>query len=236
MGNYIDVEDVRKEGIPTEKTNDQINSRIVKWEAIVEQLTGQFFYELEPGELIFDGNDSRLLHFNVPLVEVTSLKINDETVALEADEYRAYVGTNPIQDDRRNPKIALTPLRNSVFSTHPGIFVKGLDQLVTAKWGFVESDSSTPEPIKAAVTKLVVLDIKDYFESLDEPRGVTPLRREKTDGHEIEYTQIANQQQFWAMMPNDIASVLALYRSPIKIDAPIVKRYNTDPGIQVVGF
>jgi hypothetical protein len=238
MGNYATVDDVRLEGVPASYSDQLINLRIVKWEKLIEKMTRQVFYEVEPGELTFDGNNSAILHFNLPLIEVTSLKINGESIELPTDEYRAYTGRTPPQDDRGNPRIKLTPIRATIFRTHPGMFVKGLDQKITAKWGYLESDDTTPKPITDSVVKLVVLDLNKHFESAGAPTGVTALKRERTDGHEVEYMDLEEQKLYWDMMPNDIASVLALYRAPLAIGAPEPIRWDYDPGIEteIIGF
>jgi len=244
MGYYVTKEDILKEGVPSGTPVTVINNRIVKWEAIVEKLTRNIFRELSPGELRFDGNNSRMLHFNLPLLSVTSVKINDETTALAVDEYRAYTGYRQPQDDRLNPKIELTPIRASVWRTSPGMFVKGLDQLVTATWGYVDEDPSnpgsfiTPVPIKDAIIQLVILDLDNYFEQYEDGSSgkvLTAVKREKTDGHEIEYMEQKQLKSLrWQMIPADIADVLWAYRGPWEIQAPETIRFLADPGIDIL--
>lgn len=225
MGNYVEVSDVLAEGVPASTPTPRINRRINKWEALVEKLTGNVFRIVEPGELTFDGNNSRILHFTTPLVEVTALKINGESVELGTAEYRAYTGRGPlmVNDDRHNPKIVLTGATSeSIYHTKThGIFVKGYDQKVTAKWGYVEADDSCPLPVKDAITALVAMDFDGYFDqvSLGSTGPRTPLRREKTDGHEVEFME-AKYQITWSMIPRDIADVLSIYRKPMKIASP----------------
>lgn len=229
MGNYVTAADVKKEGISA--SNDVINRRITKWEAIIEKLTGQVFRIISPGELEFDGNNSRYLHFNLPLVEVTQLRINGEDTAAAADEFRAYTGRSVPQDDRQNPKIELTPIRRNIYRAFPGIFVKGREQYITATWGYVEPDDSTPQPIIDVVTELVVLDIDSYFEKAGVAQPATSVRRERTDGHEIEYQQMEDAKAVWTMLPAHITEILSLYRSPLKIAAPEPIRWYYDTGI-----
>lgn len=241
MGYYVDVADVKAEGVPSEVSNATIIRRITKWEAIVERITRNIFRQIEPGELTFDGNNSRMLHFSLPLIEVTSLKINGDTVALDADDYRAYTSRGPFQDDRWNPKIELTPIRNNIWRSHPGMFVKGLEQRITAKWGFLEADDTCPQPVKDAIVKLVVLDIDNYFDASAGGGGgsaVTPMKRERTDGHEVEYMQMEDIKTMWSMLPNDVAEILSMYRAPWKIAAPEPIRFIVDPGVDtwVIGF
>jgi hypothetical protein len=243
MGNYVTAAEVKLEGVPASVPDAKINSRIDKWENIVEKLTGNIFRELTPGELTFDGNNGAILHFNLPLISVTSVKINGETTALDSDEYRAFTGIQKPQDDRGNPKIKLTPIRASVWRSSPSMFVKGLDQLITATWGYVDADPDnpgsyiTPIPVKDAIIQLVILDLDSYFEAAEDGASGKPLtsvRREKTDGHEIEYMEYEDPKLRWQMMPASIAEVLWIYRKPWTIEAPEPVRFLSDPGIQVV--
>lgn len=219
MGNYATVAEVRAEG--GTGTDDRINARIDKWEAIVEQFTQNVFHKLEPGELRFDGNNMDTLYFNLPLIEVTALRINSETVALPADQYFAYTRRGFPQDDRRNPRIVLTPtsdFTSPIFRAAPAFFLKGYWQYVTAKWGFVEEATpgvyTPPRPIKDAVIQLVILDLENYFEM--GLSGVRMVTNETTDGHSMSWST----QGVWSLIPDKILDVLKLYRRPPIITAP----------------
>lgn len=232
MGNYVSVADVRLEGVPDSVSNARIESRIAKWEAIVEKVTRNVFRVLTPGELIFDGSNSDILHFDIPLVEVTSVIINEEETELDSDEYRAYTGKSQPQDDRTNPKIILTGNRtNSLFRRTHGMFYKGLDQAITASWGYVDDDPDnpgsyiTPPPIVQVLTELVALDLDGYFESDPSGKALSSIRRERTDGHELEYQIIEDTKVIWNFIPRSIADILSLYRSPWIIDAPDNRYY-----------
>lgn len=241
MGNYVTAAEVQAEGATA--STARINARIAKWEAIVEEITRNVFRVIEPGELIFDGNNSDMLHFSIPLVEVTALYINNDTVELAADEYRAYTGRQRPQDDRQNPKIELTGNRaNSIYTKTHGIFYKGMDQKLTAKWGFVDDDGVggfvTPPAIIGAITELVCLDLDGYFDSAGSGVPLSSIRREVTDGHQLEYQDVSEAAVTWAMIPRSIADVLALYRAPWKMTSPDSRRfaYNVDVSPLIVGF
>ena len=227
VAKYVTVAEVKTEGVPAKTSSALIARRINKWEQIVEQITGNIFVKTEPGELRFDGNDSKMLHLSVPLVSVSSLKINGETVDLPTDDYIAYTGRALPQDDRKNPKLELRPQTTSIFRRNAGIFVMGLDQLITAAWGFVEADDSTPQMVKDAILELVILDLDGYFEKIS-TGGVNPItgvKRERTDGHEIEYHAVENARVVWSFMPKHISDMLALFRSPWAIRVPIKPRF-----------
>lgn len=234
MGNYVTEAEVREEG--GTGTTARINARIDKWEAIVERLTGNYFRVLEPGELIFDGNNMDTLYFSVPLIEVTSVKINDETVALNADEFRAYTSRTPPRDARLNPRIELTPTEyvSPIFRTAPDTFLKGYEQKVTAKWGYVDDDGAggfvAPRPIKDAIIQLVVLDLNSYFDQ--GASAYRDMKKEVTDGHSIEFHEAKG---YWSMIPSEIADVICLYRRPQIITMPD-PRVVWDPSLVIIGW
>jgi hypothetical protein len=227
MPKYVTAAEVKAEGVPDSTSTALITRRINKWEQIVEQITRNIFVKTSPGELRFDGNDSSILHFSVPLVSVSSLKINNETVALPADEYVAYTGRGLPQDDRFNPKIELRPQTQSIFRRNAGLFVMGLDQLITADWGFVEADDSTPQMVKDAILELVILDLDGYFDKVNTGgvRPITAVRRERTDDHEIEYQMVENTRAVWSFLPKHISDMLALFRAPMAVNVPRQARF-----------
>jgi hypothetical protein len=237
-GNYVTVNDIRAEGVtPADASDERIGARIAKWESIVERMTRNIFRVIEPGPLAFDGNNDRLLHFNLAIVEATEVKINSESTALQASEFRAYTGKSLPRDDRWNPKIELlgyrrvqqdvSPIYTS--STHD-IFVKGYEQEVTAKWGFVEPDPDnpggyrTPPPVKCAIISLVIRDLRGYFEQYFQGQANSlnlPKKRERTDDHEIEWSEFKiDSGDFMAAIPPDIQEILAMYRGPWDIAIP----------------
>lgn len=234
MGNYVVKADLVAEGMPATTPVARYNARIDKWEAIVEQITGQVFRVVTPGELIFDGNDAQLMHFSIPIVTLNSIKVNGLATELQADEFRAFTGLAPPQDDRRNPKIKLTPIQESIFRDTHAVFVKGLDQLIDADWGFVEPDPDNPggyrapPPIKQAIVELVLLDLDGYFAQITGGEvPLTSVRRERTDGHEIEYMEVEKVRTTWSMLPKHILDVLALYRIPMRMRSPEPPRFLT---------
>ena len=240
MGNYVSIADVRLEGVPGSVSDTLLTRRIEKWEKIVEQVCGQVFYEVSPGELVFDGNNAHIMHFGLPIISVASLKINGDDLILDpAYEYRVYSGRGVPKDDRRNPKIELTPIRNSVYRAAPSMFVKGLEQKITAKWGFLEPDDSTPRPIIDSVIQLVCLDVDGYFAKVSGGStvsgGLLPVSKETTDGHSIEYMTAPVKLQ-WKMIPADIMDVLACYRCPLRGAIPEDQRWWYDPRIVVLSI
>ena len=237
MGNYVTAAEVKTEGVPDGISDNRINLRIVKWEEIVEMITGQVFREITPGELTFDGNNSYILHFNLPLIEVINLKVNSGDTALDDTEFTAFVGRQKPQDDRRNPKIKLKNVRESVYDTlRVAKFLKGYDQKLEAKWGFLDENDETPPGLKAAIIELVLYDLFDYFDQQSQATILSAMKREKTDDHEIEYQPVEKAKALWSFIPQDIQDVLALYRRPWKISAPQRIVYPEGQMIQTVSI
>lgn len=244
-GNYVTVDDIRSEGVPASVADDaRVGARIAKWEGIVERYTRNVFRVLDPGPLTFDGNNDRLLHFNLALVEVTSVKVNGETAALQASEFRAATGKSPPQDDRHNPKIELLGYRanstmSPIYTTGSHVrFIKGQDQVIAAKWGFVEPDPATPgafrtpPAVKQSIIALVIRDLRGYFQQyfLGQSNQLNlPKKRERTDDHEIEWSEAkVGTSALMAAIPPDIQEVLGMFRGPWQIAIPDQIRYSEE--------
>lgn len=225
---YATVKQLRDEGLPgdagTEVTDAQALILLSRASELIERLTRNLFYEVQ-GTFVFDGNNSYLLHLPLALIDVDSLYINNETTALGTTDYRAYTGRQTPQDDRYNPKIELR--RSSESSIFTGIrtrkFLKGYDQTLIGRFGFLESDGSTPVVINECVIAIVMTTWKSLFDRFGlydgggggpGPMG-GPLKREKTDDHEVEWWQgnTGNAEQ-GLVVPQYIHSRLKLYRSP----------------------
>ena len=329
---YVTVDEVRLAGaLPPEVTDEQIELSILKQQELIDRVTRQFF-EVRSGELLLDGSGSDILHLPFPIIELEALYLNENEAAEPEDNYRVYAGRSKLQDDRRNPKIALYAsstdsifTRRSVSSATGGsIFVKGRqNQKLVGQFGFVEPDdvsfassieadegntspdeaaiSGTPETraninyelritvggiygtfqaevvrmtdnevvlpsqtftsgvpvafdnglsvrfidagsssmtagdkwyveaqfdgtprlVKHACTKLCL--IKDFPDQSDvEESGVHgAIKREKTDGHEIEYWEISTGTSEFAGLIGDeeVAGILAAYKGPMLVSA-----------------
>ena len=228
MGRYINSADLYAEGVSPSYTDAFLEMRIAKWERIVESITRNIFYVYDAGELVFDGSNSEYLHFNIPLVDVSSVKINNSDEPLDAQYYRAFTGKQRPQDDRGNPKIMLTPQRRNIYvRASASLFLKGYDQKITARWGYVDPDPNnagqyiTPVLIQEALKQLVVKDLDGYFSSGGlSSAPVSPIKKERTDDHEIEYMPIETIRATYSMMPRDVQEILSFYRSPLRVAVP----------------
>lgn len=226
---YATVAELRAEGLPgdatTATTDAQAAILLERASQLVEQLTRNLFYEVS-GTWIFDGNNSYILHMPLPIIEVTSLTINNESVELDSSAYRAYIGRTPPQDDRKNPKIELRNTQDpSIFTTgyKSRKFYKGFDQTVVGKFGFLEPDDSVPAAINECVIAIVMMTHRDMYERFGFDSGggggpgpiMGPLKREKTDDHETEWWQTDTAYTEANMIvPQYVHGRLKMYRAP----------------------
>lgn len=196
---YATIQQLREEGLSdTLVSNGKAITLLRRASELVEKITRNLFYETE-GTFIFDGNNSYLLHLPLALIEVTSLTINNESSALGSSDFRAYTGRALPQDDRYNPKVELRRTQEaSIFTSFKSRkFLKGYDQTIVGKFGFLEPDGSTPATINECVIAIVMMTWQTLFARFGYDSGggggpgpmIGPLKRERTDDHEVEWWQ-----------------------------------------------
>jgi hypothetical protein len=226
---YATVGDLRAEGLPGDETNsvtdDQAKILLGRASDLVEAETNNnIFYEVS-GTYIFDGNNSYLLHLPIAVIEVTSLKINNETTELPTTDYRVYNGKVPPQDHRKNPKIELRRSAAPTIYTRSRSrsFLKGYDQTVVGKFGYVEENGDPPAIINECVIAIVMMTHKTLYERFGFDTGggggpgpmAGPLKREITDDHEVEWWQpdTGNTEQNM-VVPQYVHGRLKHFRAP----------------------
>jgi hypothetical protein len=225
---YATLTQLRTEGLPGDATTDVTDAQALilleRASELVEKITGNIFYEVT-GTYTFDGNNSYLLHLPLAILEVTSLKINNETTALETTDYRVYNNRSKPQDNRYNPKIELR--RSTAPTIYTGYqsrkFLKGYDQVIEGSFGFLEPDGSVPPTINECVMAIVMTTWQDLFTRFGANSGggggpgpmMGPLKRERTDDHEVEWWQTdtgATEQGM--IVPQYVHGRLKLFRAP----------------------
>lgn len=227
MGNYIDVTDLRDEGLPSTVTDARANVLIDRAEALVETITRNYFRNVS-GTFVFDGNNTYILHLPIAIITITSLTINDQTSALDTSYYQVWNGRQIPQDDRRNPKIVLKNSNgSSIFTSgfNSDLFLKGTNQTVVGEFGFLEPDDSVPLPIKEACIGIALLQASEenWYESLIGMGGVYGGKiRERTDDHEIEWGD-TTKQPGRTMFPAPIWNRLMMYQAPRTMKIPTVR-------------
>ena len=111
-----------------------------------------------------------MLHFNLPIITVTSLKINNSTAVLDPSYYRVYNGREYPADDRGNPKIELVSSSSSVPSPwHVTCVCKRVRTEDYSNMGYVEDDGlggyQAPIVVKDCIMRLVIGDLSTYYAS-----------------------------------------------------------------------
>lgn len=225
---YATLQQCRDEGLtggPSQVVTDkQVLILLGRASELVERLTRNLFYKVS-GTFVFDGNNSYLLHLPIAIVEVDSLTINNETTPLASTDYRAYNGSLLPQDNRYNPKIELR--RSAESSIFTGFktrrFLKGYDQTIVGSFGYLDSDGKTPTVINECVIAIVMTTWRSLYERFGINDGggggpgpmSGPLKREKTDDHEVEWWQgdTGNVEQ-GLVVPQYIHGRLKFYRGP----------------------
>lgn len=237
MANYITLADVRAAGLDSATADDAaVNAAIPLWQQILERACRQWF---EPRTITakLDGNNTNTLHLPIPVISVSSLKINDSTTALATSEYRVYNGRAAPNDDRANPRIALVAggprdIFTAPLSTGRLRFAFGRqNQEVVGSFGFTEPDGSVPFAIKRALTKLVIekLTVPVYTPAGSSPpaaptsfAGVVIM--EQTDGHMMQYAQPkgGSTRDGLSGITDDpeILKIITMYRAPRGIASP----------------
>jgi hypothetical protein len=228
MGNYLEIDDLRDEGVTiTELSDARADMLINGWEQWFERATGQFFYS-QTLDLYFDGDGSRLLQLPVPIITCTALYSNDDfTTALNSSEYVVYNRRGPVQDDRKNPRIKLkrsSSLGSNIFSSNgnSAIFEIGDQNIkVSGDWGYTEPDGSVPTAVKRAIAVLVMTTMNQLNDDDIDQLKVGRVIEEVTDRHRIEYADLYNRLKAWN--PTGLTEVdlaIQMYRAPMTIDAP----------------
>lgn len=236
---YCTVQNVRDEGLTDVAAypDATVQTSILLWQQLIDRVTRQWF-EARPLTLELDGNDSGVLHFPAPIIEITSLKLNSSPSDLDPDSYEVY-DSRTFPDDRRNPRIKLVrgdtlrdiytaPLHNGELR-----FRKGRrNQEIVGTFGFLEEDDSTPGLITRALCKLVIEKLTNP--TLADPANpVTPpppvlgsLLEEWTDGHRVKFAQAGGATKPVApglegmIKDPEVRQILKLYKGPIAMASP----------------
>jgi hypothetical protein len=205
---------------------------------VLERATRQWFRPI-PTQFYLDGTDSDTLHLPIPIISVETLKMNNDTVALDPGRYRVYAGCL-LPDDRKNPRIKLVDtfgydrdIYTASDRTQRSRFHKGRqNQFVKGVFGYVESDGSTPAMIKRALLKLVIRNLSLPLVG-DPPMGLAPpaittgmVKEEWTDGHQIKYQlsggEIVPRKPGLNGLVNDpeVEMIIRLYKAPTGMATP----------------
>jgi hypothetical protein len=231
---YVSIAEVRAEGVTDPPSDSQILATIKTWQQFIERATRQWFYPREL-ELWFDGTDGDALHFGVPIIAISALRINGDTNLLDSRYYRTYSGSS--LDSYHNPRLKLVgsdwgdiytaPLRDGRMMFRSG----RQNQYIRGMFGYVEEDGGPPLLIKRALLKLVIEKLGRPVFQGDANPSPPPLiagllREEWTDGHRIKVEPSGGPLKVRApglagiTDDPEILGILRLYRAPIGIATP----------------
>ena len=238
---YISVADVRALGLTDVAMfpDALVLSTIKVWQSFIERACRQWFYPLEL-EMFLDGTDSDSIHFGVPVISISVVRLNGDTKALDPSYYRVYSSlTSP--SDRQNPRLKLIEQRSSNYDIFTAPLQNGRlrfrfgrqNQYIKGVFGYVEPDGSCPYLIQRALAKLVVEKLtRPLFVAAGAEAPTAPpimsgiITEEWTDGHKIKYGQSGGELKPRApgmagiTDDQEILGILKLYRAPIGVATP----------------
>lgn len=242
---YTTIKKIRDAGVSSDVEADEgkITALIALCSQFLDRATRQWF-ESRSLTVVVDGTDSDTLHLPVPILTVTSLKLNSDTNALSTDLYEVYNGRQ-LPDDRKNPRIRVggesgyRDIYTAPMMSGRLIFRKGYrNQTISGTFGYLEEDDTIPLLIERAVTKMVVEKITSPIYTALGCTAPAPapspgggvIVEESTDGHRIKYATAAAQEQRTALngftQDAEVHDIIKLYRAPIAIAAPVDWSYN----------
>ena len=217
----VSVQDIRDEGIDTDELS---NARALilsyGWQDFIEHRTGQWF---SPKSLTLnlDGNGSRVMWFDIPIISIDALYINDDfDTAVDTDDYVVYNRSRP--DDRRNPRIKLKKKEGSIFdfALERKFLVGDQNQRVVGSFGYVEEDGSAPFLIQRAIMTLINLTKEQKGDAEIDQLAMGRKVEEVTDRHRIEFANTYNSLAAWN--PTGLAEVdeaIKMYHKPAYISS-----------------
>lgn len=180
---YCGVSDVRAEGFTDPPFTDaRINILIALATRYVDKVTGRWFTPRtfdDVNPFLMDGNDSRTLHLQIPIIQIDKLSIqsqgflNPDLTVVDIGQIRSYNRhlsgmTQP--DDRENPKVSFISSRipetvlTGLFPS-PRIFPKGRQNIFfEGVFGYTDPDGTafgkTPDLIRQVTCRLVTRDLR----------------------------------------------------------------------------
>lgn len=238
VATYIEISDVRAAGITVDMaSDDQVLASILLWQEFFDRACRQWFL---PRELTieFDGNNSDVIHFGVPICSIEYLRINGDSNDLDTDLYEVY-GTNlQYPQFRGNPRIKLvhslqiTDIHVAPFTHGELKFYKGYkNQLVRGIFGYCDANGSAPLMIQRGLLKLVCEKLTRPIIPGDDPPEESSLTfagvviEERTDGHSLKYgntTRYKERRVGLSGITSDpeILDIIKLHRAPLGIAQP----------------
>lgn len=219
MQDIITIEQCRDEGIPSAQADDGRLALLIRLvQQYISLVTGNIFTK-ENLTLLLDGPGTPTLFLPVPIIDLTSLSIIDEEGVeelLAPAYYKVYNRTDPLCDDRKNPKI----VRVRGFEPR---FPEGRQNIkLIGNFGYVELDAEaeedwrTPDPIQRAAIMLIIRELDLLAnENNRAKKDRSRITSESAQGHSYSLATLAIKGGITGDW--EIDTILALYRRPIAI-------------------
>lgn len=217
--------------------------------AFIDRHTRQWFNARtfdDTKPVLMEGNNSTVLFFPVPILEIHSIRKEAGSEVLDPTFYQVFNGRD-FPDDRRNPMVKLRQEDDDVLFVSSGKWMRGVRAVITGIFGFLEPDGSTPLLIQRATLKLSLIyaskSLGELAVSVAESGDVGPIKKEKTDLHEIEYFDARSggkdsiNDGSGLSGDDEIDDVIAAYKGPIVIggtfpdigvEAPVIASWTRD--------
>jgi hypothetical protein len=169
---YTTVAALREEGVPDPPTDARLQTLIMVASRQIDQWTARWF---EPRAMVFhlDGTGTRSIHLEAPIISVSEVVIEDDTVLLLEDVtvYNRHITENlTFPDDRQNPRLEVYQnLRDELrFSLGLKVFPVGQQNIkVTGVFGYTDYDGSpngsTPVLIEQVCKMLVMRMLQPMY-------------------------------------------------------------------------
>ena len=218
-GLIVSLQDIRDEGLDEAELSDE-RALILSygWQQWFEHVTGTWFTP-KYKTLLLDGDGSRVLFLNIPIISLEELYINDDfTNMVSTDDFVVYNREHP--DDRRNPRIKLKKKSGSIyeFAMERKFLVGDQNQKVVGTFGYVEEDGSAPYLVQRAIMSLILLTSELKSDSEIDQLSAGRKIEEVTDRHRIRFANLWSDIMAWK--PTGIMEVdeaIRLYRRPAYI-------------------
>jgi len=204
--------------------------RILSAMDFIDEQTGQFFNKRsfdDTNPLKFEGTNTAILFFPVPIINIAKLLINSTETELfegEDDDFIAFKGRARPQDDRRNPRIKLSvgSGRDSIFTRSTSrVFTQHTLTHIEGDFGFLEPDGTTPRLIKKAIHALVAQDVNSPSTSASASAGIGPRKRLKVDLHEEEFFELRAATKINMSGIAEVDQIIAKFMAPLRISGSI---------------
>lgn len=202
-----------------------IEKEIKTASSFIDYHTRQFFNSRSK-TIRLEGNNSNVLLFPIPIISVSEVRLNDDTVGTDLTNFEFFNNRGNIPDDRRNPRIKIFEHNRNIFRGSLGrAFLRGTMTEIDGYFGFIDEDGSTPALIQKAVNRMVISSVSNPISTTSTGGLIGPKKSERVDLHETEYYQPDDVQGGPSGKISgdvEVDRIINMFRSPIAIGGSIL--------------